>query len=105
MEALLDQLNNLKTSEVKQVINQKMQEFKQVNDVFSELCGLCHFRSRKSVTSSSKEFCNTSDEDFLIKSEKISSDFEWIISSISFFKYSDGFNLLAMGVAPCFFVY
>jgi N-glycosylase/DNA lyase len=38
MKDLLSQLENLKNSEVKQVIDQKMQEFKQVDNVFSELC-------------------------------------------------------------------
>ena len=35
---LLNQLEQLKDSEIKQVIDQKMQEFKRVDDVFSELC-------------------------------------------------------------------
>jgi N-glycosylase/DNA lyase len=35
---LIKQIKCLKHNEIKQVIDQKMQEFKQVDDVFSELC-------------------------------------------------------------------
>jgi N-glycosylase/DNA lyase len=38
MQNILNQLDALKNSEVRQIIDQKMQEFKQVDDVFSELC-------------------------------------------------------------------